>query len=413
MNVIQLQSVLNRSLSCGPWCGLCCGLLMALTLGGCSTSVVKSTAPTPVIQETAEIPEELLLDVGITMFDPGLNGQEVDDEDRIVFPEIRKAESRYLPYLLMETLQTSAAWGAVRLIPNENSMTDVLVKGEILSSDGVTLTIRARVSDATGREWFTRDYEGYASSYAYNPKYNIPTDPFQDIYNRIANDMLEYRRQLEDKELLNMRTVAELKFASTFSPASFEGTLTESDKGVYTINRLPSEDDPMLRRVRQIRERDYMFVDTIQEYYGTFAKEMSTPYHQWRGMSYEEVLAMEALKRASLNHAIAGAVAIVGGIAAANSSSGSARAAGQVGVLAGGYLIKDSMDKKSQAKIHVEALQELGDSLEASIQPQVIELEDRTITLTGTVEDQYQQWRELLREIYQLDTGITSGDTKQ
>ena len=34
-----------------------------------------------------------------------------------------------------------------------------------------------------------------------------------------------------------------------------------------------------------------------------------------------------------------------------------------------------------------------------------IELEDQTITLTGSVQDQYQQWRELLRQIYEAEVG--------
>ena len=53
----------------------------------------------------------------------------------------------------------------------------------------------------------------------------------------------------------------------------------------------------------------------------------------------------------------------------------------------------------------MQALEELGSSLEAEIAPQVIELEDQTITLTGTVQDQYNQWRELLRQIYEAEVG--------
>ena len=45
-------------------------------------------------------------------------------------------------------------------------------------------------------------------------------------------------------------------------------------------------------------------------------------------------------------------------------------------------------------------------SLEAEIAPQIIELDDRTITLTGTVQDQYDQWRELLRQIYEAEVGV-------
>ncbi|MFC6980808.1 hypothetical protein [Microbulbifer taiwanensis] len=171
------------------------------------------------------------------------------------------------------------------------------------------------------------------------------------------------------------------------------------------MSALPAENDPMLQRVRRIRERDYLFVDTLQGYYGTFVKSMETPYQEWRAMSYEEVKQMRELKRKARNHTIMGAAAIIGGIAAAGSGAGSARAAGQVGIAGGGYLIKSGFDRRSDAKMHIEALQELGDSMEAEVEPQIVELEDRTVTLTGSVENQYRQWRELLKEIYEAETG--------
>ena len=100
---------------------------------------------------------------------------------------------------------------------------------------------------------------------------------------------------------------------------------------------------------------------------------------------------------------------MIAGVAAAGSGDGSVRQAGAVGVLGGAYLIKSGLDKRTEAQIHVEALQELGTSLEADIQPQVIELEDRTVTLSGTVDNQYDQWRDVLKEIYVTQTGgVTS-----
>ena len=39
------------------------------------------------------------------------------------------------------------------------------------------------------------------------------------------------------------------------------------------------------------------------------------------------------------------------------------------------------------------------------IAPQTIELEERTITLTGSVEAQYDQWRELLADLYASEVG--------
>lgn len=87
------------------------------------------------------------------------------------------------------------------------------------------------------------------------------------------------------------------------------------------------------------------------------------------------------------------------------SDNRSTRAAGQVGVIASGMLIKDGLDKRSEAQIHAGALEELGASLEAEISPQMIELEDRTVVLSGNVEDQYEQWRELLGRIYRAEVG--------
>jgi hypothetical protein len=45
----------------------------------------------------------------------------------------------------------------------------------------------------------------------------------------------------------------------------------------------------------------------------------------------------------------------------------------------------------------------MGASLDAVIAPQVIALEDRSVTLSGTVQAQYGQWREMLHRIYEQE----------
>jgi hypothetical protein len=69
----------------------------------------------------------------------------------------------------------------------------------------------------------------------------------------------------------------------------------------------------------------------------------------------------------------------------------------------GGFVLKAGLDKRQKAAEINESVAEMGSSLEAEIAPQVIELEDRTVTLTGTVQAQYQQWQELLGKIYQQE----------
>jgi hypothetical protein len=397
---VREQPGLMQSTAIGVLC------LALLTMAGCSTHRVKSANHIPVERETAMLPESHLLDVGIQVFATGLDIA-ADNEELLVFPEVRKAESRFMPHQLMEALQTSAAWGAVRVVPGGYDAADVQVRGEILQSDGELLLLRIIVEDASGTQWFDRVYEGMASKYAYDrrPGREQGADPFQGVYNQIANDMLAFREKLSGEQLGSIRTIAELRFARSFSPEAFGGYLKASE-GRYKIVRLPATNDPMLERIRRIRERDYLFVDTLQQYYGNFVQDMDTPYQEWRRQTYAEVVAMRDLQRSARRRTIAGIAAIIGGIAAAGSNNGSAATAGQVGVIGGGYMVKSGFDKSSQAKIHFEALQELGDSLEAEIQPQVIELEDRTVTLSGTVENQYDQWRELLKEIYWTDTGV-------
>lgn len=372
---------------------------------GCATTEVKTTKVTPVILVTTEISDAHLLDIGIRVFDPGLDKLQELDDDAIYFPEIRVAEASYFPYLLMETLQTSAAWGAVRVVPLEHDSVDVLVSGEILKSDGELLTLSIKVTDATGKHWYTKEYRHKASKYSYNAKMQLPKEPFQNVYNQITNDLYLYLKTLQPNQLTKIRQISELKFAKFFSPNMFEGHLSQDQSGNYSVNRLPAEGDPMMVRIRQIRERDYLFVDTLQEYYGRYVKGMKTPYQTWRKESYNEVIAMRTMQKKANNQKLIGAASIIAGIFAAGHSSGAARAAGTVAVAGGSYIIKDGFDRGAESQIHIEALQELGDSLEANLETHVIELEDRTITLSGTVDNQYEQWREILKDIYKVNVG--------
>lgn len=374
---------------------------LAFLLAGCVNQTVKSTSVPQVKTLEQQLPEAQLLDVGVVIFDPGL---ETEEEADFLYPEVRRAEARYMPYLLVESIQSSGAWGAVRVVPDDQQAMDVLVSATILQSHGEELRLHVAATDAMGHTWLDKEYESKASRYSYETT-RTRFDPFQAVYNQIANDLLEILKTLPPEQLSRIRLVNELRFAQTFSPDAFEGYLAQNSKGVYSIQRLPAENDPMLLRVRKIRERDYLFIDTLQEYYASFNGQMLGPYQEWRKQSYDEAIALEELRAESRRRLIAGAVAVAAGIAGAVSDNRAARSASNVAIAGGGYLIKSGLDKRAEADIHVQALEELGLSLEAEIAPQIIELEDRTITLTGSVQDQYEQWRELLRQIYQAEVG--------
>jgi hypothetical protein len=370
----------------------------------CSTTTVKSTEYVQVVQDTAPN-EDLLMDIGVTVFDPGIDELDRDEEER-VSPEIRNAEARYAPYLLAETLQRSGNWGVVRVLPNETSTTDIYIHGQILQSDGEGMRISVSVRDSTGAIWYTKEYEEHISEFAYEASQRQANDPFQVIYNNIANDLLAWRKaNLTEQRIASIRTISELQFARNFAPELFEQYLSVNNRGITQIERLPADNDPALERIREIRLRDNLFVDTVQDYYANYARQMRVPYDSWREQSYHATMTLDQLEASARRRFIAGTVAIVGGIAAATSSNAAVQTGALVGVGAGAYMIKSGFDKNAEAEIHIAALQELGESLEQEVAPRMIDLDDRTIMLNGTVEEQYQQWREILVDMYKAETG--------
>ena len=112
-------------------------LLTLAALGACSTQTVKSTTVTPLVSSNTAILETELLDVGIGIFDPGLEEIQANREE-LTFADVRIAETQYVAFLLAQTLQSNGDWGVVRVIPHDLSATDLAVRGMILQSDGET-----------------------------------------------------------------------------------------------------------------------------------------------------------------------------------------------------------------------------------------------------------------------------------
>ncbi|MDX1409017.1 MAG: hypothetical protein R3330_12805 [Saprospiraceae bacterium] len=386
--------------------------LMAAT-GGIHAAVDKVTTSTlePIKTPSAPIPTEALLDVGIPPLDDGLW---LTDEDDTVFPEVRYAESIYFSNQLAKIMEKSGAWGAIRVIPKTDVVMDVYLTGTIMQSDGETLDIEIEVFDTSGKNWLKKRHKQTVGKYTYDRRLKITADPFQNLYTEIANDVLEAREKISNEEAVRLRQISSLRFARDFSPEAFDDYITESRDGILTIERLPAENDSILQRVEKIRERDYLYVDTMQDYYDTFSRQMHVPYQEFRRVSYDSVVKARQLKKRGNRQMIAGVAAIIAGIYGRTQASSWMQLDGSMATAAaGGYVLKQGLDTKQKAAAQTERLAEMGSSLEAVIAPQVIALEDRTITLTGTVNAQYEQWRELLYRIYEQERTIPGVETAQ
>lgn len=377
-------------------------LVLVGCVNGGKGAEVRSTYEPSLTQPSRVLEEDEYLDVGVVVLDPGINSLK---DDELVFPEIRRAEATFISGHLAETLSQVGAWGAVRVVPDESQFTDLLVTGKILRSDGLWLRLAIDVKDAVGRQWLSKVYEQKVPPDSYDPMMLRLGDPFQQVYDTIANDMLSVFESLRRDDLLSIRKIAELRFASSFSQEAFSSYLKVTEDGTYEVQRLPAENDPMLERVRNLRSRNYVFIDTLQGYYAGFADVMSSPYLEWRKVSRQEVEAEEQLQEQAKQQMWAGAAAIAAGVAASTSGNDAVSAAGFVGVIAGAAELKRGMNTRNESSMHTAAVEEIGQSLSAEITPRVIELEDRTVRLSGNVEDQYGQWRELMADIYATEIG--------
>jgi hypothetical protein len=379
-----------------------------LLLTACSTTHQMVREDTQVQRPDSEVVESQLLDVWITLFESGKLPEDEDDAKGLSV-EIREAEARYMPLLLRDTLERTGYWGAVRVVPGGTEGGEIRVHGTILVSDGEHLELMITAQDATGIEWFRHSYEAEATLEDYQQTAATGRDVFQALYNTIANDLARHRLTLSQAEVTNIRRVAGLRFAADLAPDAFDGFLEEND-GAFLIQRLPAEGDPMVGRINAIRERDFLLVDTLNGHFDNFYAEMQDPYFQWRKTRLEELEAMREIERQARNRKLLGAAAIIGAIAiealggdSTRASTGSLR---NMMIVGGAYAIKTGFDKDSEATIHQDAIEELGESFAAETQPLVVEVEGETHELTGSAENQYQQWRVLLRRIYATETGL-------
>jgi hypothetical protein len=394
------------------------GLVFAgvLAAAGC----VKETRPVPVLQATqatADVPTEQLLDVGVHILDPGIPPEVEDDPELMdklrVYPEIRRAEARYIAMQLRDTLEGTGHWGTARVVPSSVNSFDLTVDGKILESNGAWLKLEITARDAAGRVWIEeKEYEGRADTRAYRDNYTADRDPFENVYVAIANDLLAVRGTKSTEELANVRRVSELRFATDFAPVAFSQYLEQNKKtGEYKVLRLPADDDVLLQRIRQIRERDYGMIDTVSENYAAFSERLEEPYSSWRRYTYDEITAEEKLKAQARNRMILGAAAIAAAVFIPDSCSTSDCArvadAARYGGVAGGVAgVISGYKKREEAKIHTESLKEISGSFQTEAAPLVVDVEGRTLKLTGTAEEQYAEWRRLLHELYKEETGL-------
>jgi hypothetical protein len=328
--------------------------------------------PEGLVLRVLDRPVAEALDLGVVVFDPG-----VEADDPSAHAAVRRIESRLLAAQLRDTLIESNAWGAVRVIPAPSAVVAVTITAAIEYSDGRQLQLRVRVEDATGALWWQDTLIDISTTADYPVSVN--RDPFEDLYREIANRTLAVTLGYDARALSALKTVTDIRYAQSLVPEAFAGYLATLD-GRWQIQRLPARSDPMLARVERIRQQEYLFVDTVDEQFVDLRSEVKPIYDLWRqaGRESADYLAAYTVR--------AGARAI-------DEQRGSFASMQQV------YSTYRSM------KIQEQDLFDIALAFDQEVTPTVLDTGDDVFRFTGTLASQYETWRRLLRQIFELEQG--------
>jgi hypothetical protein len=394
-------------------------MLIAAGLAGCSTSEVRIPHSVPLISPPSAYSEQELLDVGVVLFDSGVPSGEIDRallEELLregTFVQIRRAEAVMLAVTLRDTLQGSGHWGAVWVTPRVSNAADLNVRAEILQSDGNILQLNVTAQDATGRIWLDDEYEMETAASAFNQQRYPNLDPYQDLFNVIANDLAAARAEMLSDQIEEIRTLGALRYASELSPEAFGDYVEESGRGQYEAVRLPATNDPMFDRTQSVRQREQLFFETLDQYYEDFKLDAGDSYLGWREFAREDSIRMIEAARAAKMRTGFGALAIALSLAYGQQSGRDSiadRIIADAGVYIGGDLLRSGAVRRQERRLYTASLRELSESFDDNVKPLVVEIEGTQHRLTGTAESQYEEWRELLKELFISETGFEPAD---
>ncbi len=380
---------------------LLCLLLWPL-LSACS-----STAPLPepvipiapvgevaLIVSTQTPADYALLNLGVVIFEVLDPDRSIGVSGESIYKQIASNESHYLPFVLRNALVESNQWGAVRVLPEADPSLDLTLRGKLIESNGLDLQLHIQVTDSTAREWLNKTYRSETSAADYpgpdpflrnlSRDEHIDAaaggDPFADIYHQIANDMLAVRNSLSRQQLEQISLVSEMRYAADISPPTYQRFLVPGADGLLTVAGLPARDDPMLLRIQNIKLRHHVFIDTIDEYYEALHQDMEAPYNLWRRYSRDQTLEDLSEQR---------------------------RMESQSAAEFGSFLaLSQSYNRYMWAKLFAQEFMQLAASFNNEVAPAILELNRQVHGLSGPVDEQYGQWREILRQIFELETGL-------
>ena len=313
------------------------------------------------------------LEVGVVVFDDGIrNPDERDARDTL-----RSVEARLVATYLRDILSESGQWGPVRVLPTASQFAALTITGALVHSDGRDLVLEVRAVDASNLVWFAGQIRGEATLADY---VEPSSEPFRPLFVALANRLQAAAEEMSPDYLARLNDIAALRYAAELAPDAFGAYLSETG-GRVSVQRLPAESDPMLGRIERIRNQEALFIDTVDEQYVDLGNELGSTYRLWRQSSLEQAEYLESYTQRASGRAL-------------KADQGSFAAMQQV------YSTYRSV------RIQEQDLFELATGFDNETAPTVLETGENVVRLSGTLEQQYAEWRAILARIIRLEQGL-------
>ena len=311
-------------------------------------------------------PAAAQLNISVATFDPGVPEDRSSHRDLHVFPKIREIESKFLPFVLRQSLVDSGNWGAVRVVPEADEAAEILVTGEIVHSDGEFLGVKLRAVDSRGHEWVRQAYSTSSS--------------YEDLFAGFLDDLHNVQTGLDEQTLRGIAGLSMMRYAAALAPDAFGGYFEQLPDGTYKLLRLPADSDPMMARIQRIRSVEYVMTDAIDQKFRELYEEVDSVYEIWR--KYRRWYANFRKEEAQRNE-----------LAQTDAEPGSYEA------------LRHLYDNYRMDRLAAQEQDKWVVGFNNEMEPIIAKMEERIAEMNGWVEDGYVEWTRILGELFEIESG--------
>lgn len=405
--------------------------LSAVVLTGCKTTTTQrgpiavGPGPGPTMNEPVKrvysYNSDIYLDVAVPVFNPGFpldsdTGQiDYDQVEELgIWPQLRRAEAKRFAIQSKRYIEDTQAFGQVFNVPNAKTSADIFVMGTILESNSRTIELNILVIDSSGEILGDTEIEHEVSKGFFRDKKNEGKNPYEPVFQEVADYVYDVVRKIPDQRKDVIKTTTAVRYAKYYAPEAFGNYIETNLKTRYgrkyfkhELTAVPAENDPVMEEIAVLRAKEMNFVDAMQEHFDAFEATTEEPYRDWQEETLPEVIRAED---AAVERNTKATLGVLAGIAAVILDKNSDSNAGKVGAVAGAigsaWMLKDAFEANADMKESAEIINEQGSGLDFVLSPTVMKAEDDEVKLTGTAEDQYEQWKAILKKMYDKDRRV-------